>query len=458
MARLVIYSSGAVNQTVELTGRTVRIGRASENDVVLADATQVVSRFHAELRYEDGRFILLDLNSANGTWVWDHRIQRVVLDSGTVAEIGSYRMAIEPATEATTVPPAPAERAAVPAPRRGAPSGPGGHFGRETGSGGACGPDAAGRRRLRAGQGVRRARSDGRRDCAVRAGRPVAVARRPEPEVRRSSGWTCSGPASSSECRAGGSRHRLRITRMTPDIGNIDVSLLETLARLEADRRSVRALAEKAAWHRDKVFEVYSRIVRDYAARVNGIEEQVSTGSPARSRGPAEARCPLRALPRRRRSGPRGAAGKRVPPRNWRIHPRGIPEAPGSGRADHRRTGAGIRDRQGVEAPVSRTAAGRTGRAGPISTSTAGGPRPCGRACGASRGRPAVAAGSAAVDGDRRDRSGAGDPGGSAGSVGRGGHEPLHAAVGRRASIAGAGPRPPRMLKHSRRSRSRRRC
>ena len=35
-------------------------------------------------------------------------------------------------------------------------------------------------------------------------------------------------------------------------------------------------LAEKAAWHRDKVFEVYSRIVRDYAARVNGLEEQVS--------------------------------------------------------------------------------------------------------------------------------------------------------------------------------------
>ena len=39
---------------------------------------------------------------------------------------------------------------------------------------------------------------------------------------------------------------------------------------------AIRALAEKAAWHRDKVFEVYSRIVRDYAARVTGVEEQVS--------------------------------------------------------------------------------------------------------------------------------------------------------------------------------------
>jgi hypothetical protein len=63
---------------------------------------------------------------------------------------------------------------------------------------------------------------------------------------------------------------------MTPDLGNIDVGLLDTLARLEADQRSIRALAEKAAWHRDKVFEVYSRIARDYAARVSGVEEQVS--------------------------------------------------------------------------------------------------------------------------------------------------------------------------------------
>jgi predicted component of type VI protein secretion system len=105
MARLVIYSSGAVNQTVELTGRNLRIGRATENDVVLADPTQVVSRFHAELRYEDGHYILLDLNSANGTWVWDHRIQRIVLASGMVAEMGSYRLSLEADTEVTTAPP-----------------------------------------------------------------------------------------------------------------------------------------------------------------------------------------------------------------------------------------------------------------------------------------------------------------------------------------------------------------
>jgi ABC transport system ATP-binding/permease protein len=106
MARLVIFSSGAVNQTVELAGQGLRIGRAAENDVVLADPAQEVSRFHAELRCEDGRYLLLDLNSANGTWVWDHRIERVVFGPGTVAEIGSYRLVLETDAETTTVPPA----------------------------------------------------------------------------------------------------------------------------------------------------------------------------------------------------------------------------------------------------------------------------------------------------------------------------------------------------------------
>jgi hypothetical protein len=62
---------------------------------------------------------------------------------------------------------------------------------------------------------------------------------------------------------------------MAPDLGNIDVRLLDTLARLEADQGSVRALSERAAWHRDKVFEVYSRVVRDYAARVGALEEKL---------------------------------------------------------------------------------------------------------------------------------------------------------------------------------------
>jgi hypothetical protein len=61
---------------------------------------------------------------------------------------------------------------------------------------------------------------------------------------------------------------------MADDLGNIDVSHLDALAKIEADQRAIRALAEKAAWHRDKVVEVYSRVVRDYEARIRALDEQ----------------------------------------------------------------------------------------------------------------------------------------------------------------------------------------
>jgi hypothetical protein len=61
---------------------------------------------------------------------------------------------------------------------------------------------------------------------------------------------------------------------MAEDLDSIDVSHLDSLARFEADQRAIRALIEKAAWHRDKVVEVYSRVVRDYEARFKALDEQ----------------------------------------------------------------------------------------------------------------------------------------------------------------------------------------
>jgi len=63
---------------------------------------------------------------------------------------------------------------------------------------------------------------------------------------------------------------------MALDLGHIDVSHLDTLAKLEADQRAVRALSEKAAWHRDKVVEVYSRVIRDYGTRATALEERAT--------------------------------------------------------------------------------------------------------------------------------------------------------------------------------------
>jgi hypothetical protein len=61
---------------------------------------------------------------------------------------------------------------------------------------------------------------------------------------------------------------------MAEDLNTIDVSHLDALARIESDQRAVRGLIDKAAWHRDKVVEVYARVVRDYEARFAALDEQ----------------------------------------------------------------------------------------------------------------------------------------------------------------------------------------
>jgi diguanylate cyclase (GGDEF)-like protein len=54
-------------------GGTLRFGRSSTNEVVLSDVP-AVSRFHARLDLSDGKLLLKDLGSRNGTFVEDHKI------------------------------------------------------------------------------------------------------------------------------------------------------------------------------------------------------------------------------------------------------------------------------------------------------------------------------------------------------------------------------------------------
>ena len=66
-------------QMIPLEKKVTRLGRQLGNDVVLQEES--VSRFHAEIRYEDGKFILYDNNSTAGTYVNSKRIDRCVLIS-----------------------------------------------------------------------------------------------------------------------------------------------------------------------------------------------------------------------------------------------------------------------------------------------------------------------------------------------------------------------------------------
>ncbi len=75
----------------DLTLDQTRIGRAADrNDLVLDDAQ--VSREHAILKRIRNSYMLVDLNSANGTWVSGQRIKERILANGDSATIGKYTL------------------------------------------------------------------------------------------------------------------------------------------------------------------------------------------------------------------------------------------------------------------------------------------------------------------------------------------------------------------------------
>ena len=66
------------------------IGRTPENDIVLNHKS--ISRHHAKITREGNRYVILDLESANGVRVGGTEQDRVELQSGDVVELGEVRL------------------------------------------------------------------------------------------------------------------------------------------------------------------------------------------------------------------------------------------------------------------------------------------------------------------------------------------------------------------------------
>jgi Arc/MetJ-type ribon-helix-helix transcriptional regulator len=61
------------DHTFTLTGDMIRIGRAEQNEIII-DA-KGISRFHCQIKRENGKLILEDLNSTNGTLIGGHPLR-----------------------------------------------------------------------------------------------------------------------------------------------------------------------------------------------------------------------------------------------------------------------------------------------------------------------------------------------------------------------------------------------
>ena len=88
-AELAVFNHGNVIQTVPIQ-KTVHIGRSPSNDIILK--APKVSRRHAEIQQVAGKFVLLDLESSNGTFVSGKRITEHTLEPDDEIVIGGTKI------------------------------------------------------------------------------------------------------------------------------------------------------------------------------------------------------------------------------------------------------------------------------------------------------------------------------------------------------------------------------
>ncbi|MBI1737645.1 MAG: FHA domain-containing protein [Acidobacteria bacterium] len=93
MPKLILKFEAAVLKEVTVGPRPVTIGRAPDNDIQIDNLA--VSSHHARVFLEESRLVLEDLNSLNGTFVNNQKIQRVNLKQADQILIGKHHVVID---------------------------------------------------------------------------------------------------------------------------------------------------------------------------------------------------------------------------------------------------------------------------------------------------------------------------------------------------------------------------
>jgi pSer/pThr/pTyr-binding forkhead associated (FHA) protein len=89
-ASVIILSGPQLGRKQQLTANPSILGRDKKAEFVIANAT--VSRRHALIRYHNGKYILKDLGSSNGTFFRGSRIDEIVIDHGDKFLLGNCQV------------------------------------------------------------------------------------------------------------------------------------------------------------------------------------------------------------------------------------------------------------------------------------------------------------------------------------------------------------------------------
>src|SRR5688572_10508345 len=111
---LVVYKDNKVVTRIPLQAPTMTVGRKAGMNVQLEDP--LISRWHATLFADGGRWFLVDKKSGNGTFLNGQRLvadQPVLLQNGFVADVGDLKLQFQ--LNATTPAPTKAIETVTPA-------------------------------------------------------------------------------------------------------------------------------------------------------------------------------------------------------------------------------------------------------------------------------------------------------------------------------------------------------
>jgi DNA-binding NtrC family response regulator len=102
--RLVVTSGPDLGRELLSDKERLRVGAHSTNDLVLAEDRNA-SRHHFEIHHTERGYLLVDLNSTNGTFMDGKRVERAYLSSGAQIRAGQSVLSFSPVDEEVAVEP-----------------------------------------------------------------------------------------------------------------------------------------------------------------------------------------------------------------------------------------------------------------------------------------------------------------------------------------------------------------
>jgi len=100
--RLVVTAGPSAGKELVTEKERLLLGKDPDNDLALDDRT--VSRRHAEIIYTEKGYLLVDLDSTNGTFMDGRRVERAFLAPGTLVQVGEHtQLSFSPVEEEISV-------------------------------------------------------------------------------------------------------------------------------------------------------------------------------------------------------------------------------------------------------------------------------------------------------------------------------------------------------------------